>query len=290
MSYVGKILVVVQVVLSLLFMAFAGAVFSMNQNWKDQYEAEKAAHALTQTSAQDARGELDIAKRDFETQLTAAEDRAGMLSAQLQNAETTIVQLRDESANREALRAEQTGLAQAKADEARFRQQEAAKQRIENEKLRVALDNTIAENRDLKDKVFTLETTYDELTRRFKSNQENLAFLQRVVAANGLETDRETVEKLKLPPPPVEGLVLRAVQDRANRVEYVSLSIGSDDGLIVGHELDVVRLAKDEGESSWLGKIKIVSVTPDKSVAHVVLPAKNGIIQEGDNVVSRLGT
>ena len=40
MSFVGKILVVVQLVLSVLFMALAGAVFSVHQNWKDKYDKQ----------------------------------------------------------------------------------------------------------------------------------------------------------------------------------------------------------------------------------------------------------
>ena len=37
MTFIGKMLVVVQLVLSLLFMAFAGAVFTVEQNWKQQF-------------------------------------------------------------------------------------------------------------------------------------------------------------------------------------------------------------------------------------------------------------
>ena len=54
MTFVGKILVVVQLVLSLLFMTFAGAVFSVEQNWKtarddvqQELSSEKESHAAT---------------------------------------------------------------------------------------------------------------------------------------------------------------------------------------------------------------------------------------------------
>ncbi|TWT55815.1 hypothetical protein KOR42_26260 [Thalassoglobus neptunius] len=290
MSYVGKILVVVQVVLSILFMAFAGAVYSMHQNWKGQYEAVQSELALQRQSTQDAQGQLTIAKTELETQLTAAEERAGRLAAQQQAMEMQIKNLTEESNRREALRAEQTGLAEAKAAEARFRQQEAEKQRIENEKLRVALDKSVADNRDLRDEKFTLETNLAELKTNYNRQLEKVGYLERVVAANGLETDPDVVEKLKLPPPPVEGLVREVRKNRANRVQYVSMSIGSDDGLIVGHELDVVRLKSDEANSEWLGRVRVVDVAPDSAVGEVVLPAKYGIIQKGDNVTSRLGT
>ena len=38
MTFLGKIVIVVQVVLSLMFMAFAGAVFSVQTNWKTRAE------------------------------------------------------------------------------------------------------------------------------------------------------------------------------------------------------------------------------------------------------------
>ena len=36
MTFVGKMLVVVQLVMSLVFMAFAAAVYSVQQSWKDE--------------------------------------------------------------------------------------------------------------------------------------------------------------------------------------------------------------------------------------------------------------
>ena len=289
MSYVGKILVVVQVVLSVLFMAFAGAVFSMHQNWKAKYDNEVATHDQTRKNASSAQTELDLAKNEFDTAKKALEERNSTLSAQLQTKTNEADLLQQQLAKVETLRSAQTGLADAKASEARFRQQDSVKQRIENEKLRVALDDSNAKVRDLTDKLFTLQTMYDELSASHTKQLESIAFLNKIVAANNLNTDPDYAAKLQLPPPPVEGIVKRAIQNRANQVELVSLSIGSDDGLIVGHELDVIRLADGDGESAWLGKVVVVSVSPDESVAMVVLPAKNGIIQAGDNVTSRLG-
>ena len=47
MTTIGKILVVLHLVLSILFMAFAGAVFTAQTNWKS---AEKATQAKFQTA------------------------------------------------------------------------------------------------------------------------------------------------------------------------------------------------------------------------------------------------
>lgn len=289
MSYVGKILVVIQVVLSILFMAFAGAVFSMHQNWLSKYEAEKASSASLQANLSDVQQQLDIARQENATKVTEEKGRADRLQAENLTLDAEVKRLTVEVEKKEAQREEATGLAEAKQQEAKFRQQEAEKQRIENEKLRVALDTEAAQVRDLQDSVFTRDVTIEELRKRYNEMLAKMAYLERVVAAHNLETDPDIVEKMKLPPPPVEGLVIEVKKNRANRVEFVQLSIGSDDGLIVGHDLDVIRLNTEESTSSWLGRVEIVDVQPDTAVGRVILPAKNGIIQKGDTATSKLG-
>lgn len=73
-------------------------------------------------------------------------------------------------------------------------------------------------------------------------------------------------------------------KDRTNRPKLIMMSIGSDDGLMEGHTLDVIR----RGESKWMGKVIIVSVYPDEAVAEVIDTAANGIIEEGDDVTTKL--
>ncbi len=289
MSYVGKILVVVQVVLSLLFMAFAGAVFSMHQNWLGKYEAEKESTARLQSNLGEVQQQLELARSEFDAKFREEKARADRLQATNLTQGATIQRLNGEVEKKEAQRAEQTGLAEAKSLEAAFRKAEAEKQRIENDKLVVKLDDESAKVRDLQDQVFTRDVTLEELRKRYNDMLAKMAYLERVVAAHNLETDPDIVEKMKLPPPPVEGLVISISKNRANRVEFVELSIGSDDGLIVNHELDVIRYNTEESSSDWLGRVLIVDVQPDRAVARVVLPAKNGIIAKGDTATSKLG-
>lgn len=289
MSYVGKILVVVQVVLSLLFMAFAGAVFSMHQNWLGKYEAEVESTARLQSNLGEVQQQLELARTEHKANFDEQKARADRLQAQTLLDTATIQSLNTEVEKKEAQREEQTGLGVAKSLESAFRQAEAEKQRIENDKLRVKLDEESAKVRDLQDQVFTGDVTLEELRKRYNSMLAKTAYLERVVAAHNLETDPDIVEKMKLPPPPVEGLVISLSKNRANRIEFVELSVGSDDGLIVNHELDIIRFDTKESTSDWLGRVIIVDVKPDRAVARVVLPAKNGIIAKGDTATSKLG-
>lgn len=286
MSYVGKILVVVQVVLSLLFMAFAGAVFSMHANWQSKFEATKTQLDSTQANLETAQTQLDIAKRDFEAKLEAETQRANKFQAEAANLKAQVATSTTRNQQLEQQRETQTGLAEAKAAEAKFRQQESEKQRIENDKLQAKLNDTAAQVRELTDQNFSQKQTIMELQQRYDNMLVQKNFLEKIVAAEGLETNPRIVERMQLPPPPVEGLVMETRANRAGRVQFVNISIGSDDGLVANHELDVFRQAGNDSE--WLGKIRIVDVLPDTAVGEVVLEAKNGIIAEGDNVTSKL--
>jgi len=79
-------------------------------------------------------------------------------------------------------------------------------------------------------------------------------------------------------PPEVEGQVSR-VDATGERLE---LSIGSDDGLVKGHELFVYRRTP---QAQYIGKIRIIATDPERSVATVVGKTYLGTkVTEGDIV------
>jgi hypothetical protein len=98
---------------------------------------------------------------------------------------------------------------------------------------------------------------------------------------NGLSTDITQIKGLENPPP-VTGEVLRI--DQSNR--KVEISIGSDDGVVVGHELNLYRV---KPRPEYLGKIQILSVDPDQAVGRVIGNTVQGKkIKEGDIVSSTI--
>ncbi|MCA9079716.1 MAG: hypothetical protein KDA58_04115 [Planctomycetaceae bacterium] len=289
MSYVGKILVVLQVVLSVLFMTFAGAVYAIHSNWNGKYTAVQTQLNDATQQIKVAQEELETAKTDFNTNLKNETERANRFQAEKLTLEARVATLEGQNNTVEQQRDTEKGLAQAKAAEARFRQEEAERRRIENDKLQVQLDTISGENRSLKDQIISKNADYDELIAKHNELLEQSAYLERIVAAYSLPTNPREVAKLSAPAPPVEGLVRTVKRDKTNRVKFVELTIGSDDGLLVGHSMDVVHIPSNGGNGAeWLGKVKVVSVNPDSAVAEVILAAKNGIIQEGDNVTTKL--
>ena len=82
--------------------------------------------------------------------------------------------------------------------------------------------------------------------------------------------------------PTVQGEVARV--DAQNK--SVEITIGSDDGLVPGHELFLYRT---KPRPEFLGKIKIISVDPDQAVGRVIGTTIQGKkIKEGDIVSSTI--
>jgi hypothetical protein len=109
--------------------------------------------------------------------------------------------------------------------------------------------------------------------------------VERLVRA--LEKDgREDTVVLHPAPPDVEGVVQR-IDNQTKRVE---INIGSDDGLVRGHVLDVYRrdrTTQSPREVYYLGRIRVLGTNPDQAAAKVIELLKGKQIKEGDCVSAR---
>ncbi len=290
MSFVGKILVVVQLVLSVLFMALAGAVFATHQNWKGKYEQQTIALTGAQKSVTDTLAEKETALGLSQKLVDENKATLGTLTTQVQNQTTELDALKKQ--NNETLQKlqTQTALALSKAKEADFRTREAEEQRAANRALQTSLDETAANMRQIEDDKFALQIEHDNLKDQLLADQVTMAYYKKMLDLHKIETDPVLAEKRNAPPPPVEGLVKVVKIDRTNRPVFVEITIGSDDGLLTGHVLDVIRLGVGGKKSQYLGKIRVTSVGPDVAVCEVLRDEQpaNGIIEEGDNVTTKL--
>lgn len=289
MSFLGKVLIVVQLLLSVLFMCAAGAVFVRHTNWRDKANELQAAIDSAQTSHANEVAELNK-QIDLRTQERDAEkNRADAEVGERQRLERQVATLTQETNTLNQQLQRQTGIAEVKANEAEFRQAEAEKQRVQNESLHAALEEQVKLNVQLRDENHNQALAYEELIAQHDALLEQVAFLEKVVRQHNLETDPRAVADLSEPPPPVEGIVVDTRKDKTNRTKFAHISIGEDDGLRVGHVLDVYRSAAyNNGQAQYLGKIRIVYVTSDEAVGMVIESAKNGIIEKGDNVTTKL--
>lgn len=302
MTFVGKVLVVVQLVLSICFMAFAGAVYTFQTKWRAQYEAE--AKSKSEIQAQFNALDTQRQKREnlaktildgdqipydaggdiVEQSLTAFEAKvqeANDLATEKRTAEAALAAKNTEYEALESrliISEQETALASESADAADTR---SSLLESLNFQAQDRLGQQESALRSTEDDLFAVERDLDEIQRRYDELLSESARLRRLLINNDIDPDSQP-ESRDAPPPAVDGIVLATKKTRSS--ELVEISIGSDDGLKNNDTLFVFRTE----DSKYLGQIKLVLVTPDRAVGTVTERAKNGVIQKGDNVATKL--
>ncbi len=125
---------------------------------------------------------------------------------------------------------------------------------------------------DLTDKLNQAESLRQNLEEVNKQATQQMSQMKMVLDRNGLTADSLVAHI----PPKVDGVVLE-VSDR----DLVEISIGADDGLKMGHSLDVYR------GNQYLGRIVIKKTNPDRAVGQVMKELQRGQIKKGDRVTTK---
>ncbi len=281
MTYVGKILVLLIMAMSLVFLGVSVTAFVTVTNWKEahkksQDDLKKVQGQLATSNSEksDAKAELDKAKSEFAAQAKKYDDQIAAQAADLTTAKGQITQLN-------------TTLTDAQAN-ATLAVAEAQARTGEMTQLRTQLSASIDSGNKLKieqteknTQILTLQRQLDASERSAKGLRENLAKALSQLQKAGISTNLQSVAASEIPSD-VEGKVLKI--DAKGRT--MELSIGADDGVFVGMELYLFRT---QPMAEYLGKVRVTAVDGDQSVAAVIGNTINGKkIKEGDNVSSTL--
>ncbi|QDV21379.1 hypothetical protein Pan153_60670 [Gimesia panareensis] len=290
MSFVGKVLVVVQVVLSVCFMGFAGAVFTAQTNWRNESLKLKDNVASLQKSMNELESEYSNYKTDKTKEVNDAKSQAELAKAAN---EALTAKIKEKQNDLDTVSAERdTSVAQAETtgEEAKFRRQESDRQRVVNKTLHNTINDLRAKIKSLEDTIFTQSIREKSLVAKHNKVLDELNYLNKIVANLGIDPNAPAIAGMQTPPPAVEGLIINTKKDKRNGTKFVEVSLGSDDGLSKGHQLYVYRFGNKENGNrpKYLGKIELVYVDPDKAVGTVIDAAKNGVIEKGDHVNSKL--
>ena len=271
MDTLGKIFVFAVMVMSVVFMSFAIAIFSSHTNW--QKESERLQTELEQAVAERAAKESELST--LIDQNAASEKDQEQVVKKLETAlQQKNTELADLKKKREAelsnLDKDIAELSEAK-DERDAADELVGKLREEIHGLQDKLKKSVNDGASLASELHQSESELAMTTERKKQLEEQVANAREVLQQNGLSLKRP-----KIVIPVVGGVVTAIANDLAE------VSIGSDDGLQAGHELEVFRA--DE----YLGRLRVVSVKPDRAVVRVLKDFARGIVQRGDRVATRL--
>ena len=282
MTFLGKIFTVLIFVMSLVFMAFAVAVSATHKNWKvlvtndtpgslglvqqlqiaernnkdldvelGRLKAKLAAEEAARRSA------ISVLQTKFEDVALRLNQKEAELQNQLSTQSKAAEALRTAEANVEALRNEVAGL------------------RVEIQTAQRDRDEQFAKVVDLTDKLHAARGLQQKLEDRQKQLVADISNCKRIMDKHGLRPDAETEH---LPVLGLDGVVLRVAGNN-----LILVSLGEDDGLKIGHRLELTR------GSDYLGYAIVEKTEPDRAVARVDSKSQKGMVKENDRVTTKLG-
>lgn len=285
MTFVAKILVVFQLALAVCFMAFAGAVYSTQTNWKTAAEdAKKDADNQRQLATSTA-NELQQARTDLGAQINDLKEQVAVLDGKVKQSTDQLARTQQELQDARTAVDRQTAVATMSEEQATFRQEETLRQRDRNERLQAQVDEQLGKVRTLEDTLFAKDISIASMQDRQQRMIDQVGqYRKMIIALNGSLNPEDYKDLLTVtePPPVVKGQVLATRVSATSGTEFVEVSLGSDDGFKKGDQLYVYR------GGDFLGTIEITSAYPDNSVGRVTQRNRNGTIQKGDNVTPKL--
>ncbi|MDF1799090.1 MAG: hypothetical protein P1V81_07940 [Planctomycetota bacterium] len=285
MSAIGRIFLVLNLILSALFLGWASQVLAKSDEYKGQLETAVAEHA-------EAQNKLDEDIRALQAQLTSSETNYLTAKNDRDTARNQAQALQEDldalSAEKQALGQDVTtmsnnlgdinttlaSVAAAKdraveaAREASSQRDSAVKARMEAESARVDAEDSLDAANGM---IAALETQLNSAlaeASHFKTQLDTVVAEYNVPIGDVLDQ------------PLVEATVLSV--KNTDQFSMVALNVGSDDKVKKGMTFEIWQGGK------YKGQVRVDSVTPAMCSALVTLAVDGASISEGDNASTRL--
>jgi hypothetical protein len=258
--------------MSLVLMTFAIAVYSSHTNW--QARAKKTQEDLDKSKSEALKSKQE-AERMAEY-VAASEAARDQVIAKFQQAlvekDKELTDLRDKRNGKlEEMQGELMKLASAEEDLTRARD-ELKQLQEEARKKQELVDQQVQRAAQLAAQLHEKESFLAIANERKTQLEKQVAQARLLLKQSGLSIDSLPKDRV----PRVDGVVMAVVDNS------IEVSLGGDDGLQAGHEIEVYR--NDE----YLGRAIVKTVKPDRAVAVLVKEYSRGIVQRGDKVTTRL--
>lgn len=273
MTLLGKCFSFAILILSVGFMFLALAVNASHRNWRDVVLGDKGYKKQIEVFSKQNEQLVDQKER-IQAKLVREQAARQTALATLQTQQTQLAsQLADSLASNQQLEAKNTELSQLDLSRAQQLEALTAANKTLREQIRTEQadrDKLFTQTLELTDDMNELRGVRQELEVRNAALLKQITRYKEVVDAKAIDIS----EPLHGAPPKRNGNIL--VIDRPRLL--VEVSIGHDDGLRSGHLLEVTRAGR------YVGKLKVVSVEPNRSVAEIQRDYSDGILKEGDRV------
>jgi hypothetical protein len=286
MTAVGKILVFLNLVFSLVVGAFVIMMYLARTHWVDEYKKVGDQVKVLAASEQTYRSEAIKAEQDAAAKIARAQADLKKIQADLEAQVAENNQMRERLAKAEQQRTGDLALSSLATSEVQKRQadvsqvREALKKADEVNTALVKKNNELLEQATAanieKQAALALAKKMEDQVQQMARDMERM----RISGGRGTATVRDN--RRNPPAESVEGLI-KATDSSG----LMTISIGSDAGLTRGQTLEVFRLSSIPSQSKYLGTIRILEATPTQAVAQPV-GRMAAPPQVGDRVASRI--
>jgi len=275
MNIIGKIFVFAVFIMSLVFMSFAVALYSTHTNWRQEIEKTGGLNDQLKNARQEStklQEEITRLTQEVQESEVARDTVIAQVQTALRDKNSLLDELRKRVDTQEQQRSDAQQQLAAKSRELEQATGQITQLRDAIKQQQQSLDDQVKRTADMAVELHEKESLLVIAKERMNQLSGQVANARVLLEQSGLTVDSLPRDQL----PPVDGVVTRVGKDS------VELSLGGDDGLQAGHELEVFR------DDIYLGRVKVVSVRPDRAVATVLKDFTRGFIQQGDKVASRL--
>jgi hypothetical protein len=281
-NVIGKILIVMQLVFSLCFMCFAGAVYSFQAGWKSKTVEAQSKLKNAEDNVKALQDRNTQVEQKLTEQFAAEKKRADEENAKVLQLETNLQQALGSLAGAEQQRDKHLADLIVAQQEAQARIKETTELRAETKRLRDQANEHIANRRQLEGSNLDLAGQLAVAEEQKRNALKKIAELKGLMRLEGLDPDMilttaapEAIEK-------IDGIVSASMKNASGSAELVEVSVGSDDGIRRGMRLIVYR------GSEFICELDVTSATADKAIGRVIEETRNGTIERGDNVTTKL--
>jgi hypothetical protein len=274
MNFLGKILTVLILLMSVVFLTVSVAVFQTHRIWKDVALDNKKKIENLQDRVKAYQVEIEAAKDRLALEQAARRFALASLQTKYETVESRW-QVREQEYQK--LQQEAGVLATvvstaAQTLDATLKQNETLRKGLQESQL--VRDETFGKVVELTDAKNALQGSSevlrernDELTRMYTLAK---SWLDRV----GIDMHAPVDGR----PPTVDGQIVSVGEK-----DLLEISIGADDGLKQGHTLEVFR------GGNYLGRVVVQRTWPDRAVVQIIPEFKQGAMKVGDRVATKLG-
>lgn len=282
MTTIGKILVIINFVFSLLTGALILLVFQLSTNWESSYKKLKGYYDVSQANVKVYAQEAGETRAKAATDKTTLEGQKTELADKLKKAEDDLTIAKNAASELEK-QVKLSGLSTQNATGELLRLKDELK--LEQAKVKdreqrvVELAKTAKEQQDKAVQAGIKARTFEERSQSLALALEE-ATKQNELIRLGKTAARPGGER-RPPPEDVEGIV----KNSDGKSGLVTVSIGSDAGVSKGNSLYVYRLAP---KPMYLGEIRIIDVNHHEAVGRPVMAQRGGQLQPGDIVASQI--